>query len=156
MHFFDLDGTLVDTYSATVEAYRLVGLTFDPVNWGLSADDWNCPPEVHSKKQQVFPSVISSMGVSTAWALDYWNGLVPNQRTLLTGASLPTVHAISVVAPDLELSKSRIFLGHNLENKIQVLRLACKVYKEVFYYEDQPHLANIFKNSCPSVKVIHP
>lgn len=153
MHYFDLDGTLVETYEATRLAYLEAGAAkFGEDEWGRSASDWGCPKEVHLKKHQIFPEILKRLGVRAGWAYAHWESVPSKERIILSGATLPTVQAIHSVFPELGLNSSTVFLGCSLQEKVRVLSTPNEF--SVFYYEDQISVATKIRSLCPNVKVI--
>lgn len=96
MWVFDLDGTLVDTRRAVLDAYGRAGVNMPEDAWGLPWQDWLITPEGrpdfarHALKNAAYPDCVARL----ARRLDLLEFAVSNRCPILTGASRPAVEAI--------------------------------------------------------------
>lgn len=118
----DLDGTLVLSKEATINAYREAGYEFSPGDWGKSAADIGIPPEVHAKKIRIWPRYaakdvnLSRFGDLVKSSLTHYNKeLWP---IVLTGATAETATA---TLNQFGLDALHSIMGVNSEEKVQAL-----------------------------------
>lgn len=96
MWVFDLDGTLVDTRLAVLDAYGRAGVNMPEDAWGLPWQDWLITPEgrpdfaKHALKNAAYPDCVARL----ARRLDLLEFAVSNRCPILTGASRPAVETI--------------------------------------------------------------
>lgn len=156
IHVFDMDGTLVDTFKQTQEAYHRAGVAFGPEHWGKSAEDWGCPKEAHKEKQRIYPDVLREMPPTLGFAASKWISTPSHSRVLMTGASHPTLRLTMRVFTDLGLhDASMIVYGASLKDKIAHLQVLA-ASSDVVYYEDQEYVADQIRKACPTILVITP
>lgn len=132
VYFFDLDGTILDTFKATKFAYEAAGLLeYKQEYWGKPAHEWGCPLYVHRKKKRTYKSFLHL--VQEGWAYEEY---VKHQDTaiILTGASMGTVNALREKT-GLPL---RTLFGTCLSNesKARILKRVADHGHSVFYYDD--------------------
>jgi beta-phosphoglucomutase-like phosphatase (HAD superfamily) len=58
---FDLDGCLIDSRAAVIEAYQQAGIIMPQDAWGKPWQDW-CPRRIHDKKIELYPTVLKKFG----------------------------------------------------------------------------------------------
>lgn len=61
IYVFDLDGTLLDTYAAVREAYRLAGADPPSDFWGKPWHAWLDDPAVHKRKNEIYRHVAKTL-----------------------------------------------------------------------------------------------
>lgn len=149
-HVFDMDGTLVDSFLATRLAYRHAGVEFTEENWGRSASDWGCPADVHKRKRESYKFFAEHLREGPAAST--WNSVPPEDRYILTGASLETFLVTRLAMPFINKCV-RMVIGQNLEGKIEFLRDLSETFN-VVYYEDSADVARKIQEAVPNVKVV--
>lgn len=156
-HFFDLDGTLVDSLEATLQAYASVGIEFGPQHWGKASTDWNCPEDKHKLKTECYAKYAHL--IELGWAFKYWSRLQSKDRSLLTAASKLTYEATKERCLELafDLNSCRnTYIKHGVEMKTQVLEEAVNTYDVVYYYEDVESVGLSILKRVPTLNLILP
>lgn len=127
---YDLDGTLVDSREAVVQAYRRAGLEPPPDFWGRTAKEWNCPAEVHRRKNALYPDTLARFGrrLPLADLYDLTGGVV------LTGASYEAALA-AMWFLGMTVRLDRVFASCTLEVKLETLR---RLGGPGLYFDDDP------------------
>ena len=84
-YVFDLDGTLVDTRQAVVEAYRAIGVEMPEDAWGKPYREWLPQPkwQLHEQKAVVYPTTLARFGKK----LGLYDFVKAKGYPVLTGAS---------------------------------------------------------------------
>jgi len=91
LYVFDLDGTLIDSQAAVIEAYRAAGVDMPADAWGAPVGDW-CSPAQHELKQKLYPKMLQEYAYIGP-ARQLWNYLVQDERCIATGASRKSADA---------------------------------------------------------------
>lgn len=141
-HVFDLDGTLLDTKAATIEAYRSaarkLGMAAPPeAIWGHTATEWRCPPELHAAKLVEYSLLVPLM-VRPAWAAETYTQLLADgyDVRVVTGASKGTVEVLSR-SPYRDFLRN-VACGLSVYEKTAMLHGIEAVFKgiTIHYYDD--------------------
>lgn len=126
---FDMDGTIVDNYRAVKESYKQAGVDFPDRAWGLTAEEWDCPPEVHKMKKALYPTVLLRLG-RRLHAADL---LETTRGSVLTGASPESVTAVrKFLKHDFPL----LGAGCSHDTKIEVLNDRTLDGHRIIYVDD--------------------
>jgi GTP:adenosylcobinamide-phosphate guanylyltransferase len=137
IHVFDVDGTLVDSKKATIEAYELAAPgVFQPKFWGLPASAWGCTQEIHERKIAEFKRMEHLIKPAWAMPMFYHADMVGHRIILLTGASEMTMA--------IHKNKFRAFCGHQChcglttEGKADFMRKLAQDNPKasIHYYDD--------------------
>lgn len=122
---FDLDGTLVRTREANLEAYRSLGVDppqdFDVRPW----QEW-CSPEDHERKLVVYPKYVRML----ATLLPAYRLLEASGGTILTNSNRKSLDAVVAVFP--QLAVYACLFEHTPDMKLNLLRRA----KPGVYFDD--------------------
>jgi phosphoglycolate phosphatase-like HAD superfamily hydrolase len=86
MYVFDLDGTLLDTRAAVIEAYRIVGVTPPKDFFGRSWKEWLKDERKHREKNEAYRHCLGLIE-----ELPLLEMLRNTNSMILTGASLEAV-----------------------------------------------------------------
>jgi|SRR5579859_142727 len=156
IHVFDLDDTLVDSAAAVIGAYReaaqQLGCILPSDFYGRSADEWNCPPQLHVLKCQLYAAKYAAQ-VRRGWAAEAMLRCkqLNNVRTeIWTAASLQSVvtlrnqpHLIDVLRPNEWYVRQTV---QEKANRFAHLysNLTVPVAVWLHYYDDNPeHIETI-------------
>lgn len=90
MYIFDLDGTLVDTRTAVVEAYREAGIELPEGAWGKPWTNWLKDKRIHDEKARLYPEMLRQH----AEELPLYRYAHQHSCPVITGASREAVRAI--------------------------------------------------------------
>lgn len=107
MVVFDLDGTLVDTRLAVVEAYHMAGVKPADIRWGQPWHTWLKDPAAHEHKNYVYPIALKRL----AKALPLLEVACRMRAPVITGASFLAVKAVCErfsVELDVRLMSARL------------------------------------------------
>lgn len=151
---FDLDGSLVDSYAITKQAYSRAGVNFTPEMFATNSSTWVVKPtdEQRGKKAKILFELLKQDGVKTLPLFSFMWMLIVNGENveIWTGASDATIEAYRCV----------LDLPEHLVNKLspqEKLQLANKRKSEgfdVIYFDDSLQVVNLFrKNKINAFKV---
>jgi hypothetical protein len=96
---FDLDGTLIDTKEAVVQAYRIAGVEMPEDAWGKPWHEWLKDETIHHKKNEVYPDMLKQF----ASVLPLFTIALRLNAPVITGASNEAVIAIQSVFGSLNI-----------------------------------------------------
>lgn len=91
MLVFDLDGTLVDTRRAVIEAYAHVGVTMPGWAWGMPWYKWLGSKQLHDAKSAVYPEMLKRYALK----LRLYDVASRLYAPVITGASDSAVRAVT-------------------------------------------------------------
>jgi FMN phosphatase YigB (HAD superfamily) len=86
----DLDGTLIDSKLAVIEAYRAVGVEMPTHAWGRPWQQWLHDEVAHTRKNDVYADMLRKYGEP----LPLYQVAARHQYPVITGASSAAVAAI--------------------------------------------------------------
>ena len=86
---FDLDGTLLDTKQAVIEAYRAAGVEMPPDAWGKPWQSWLKFRHIHEWKNEHYPAMLRQH----VKLLPLWPYAIAGHE-IITGASEAAVRVI--------------------------------------------------------------
>lgn len=134
IHVFDLDGTLFDTFNANKAAYEFAGLAeYKEQYYWQTAAAWECPPEIHERKTQVFQRY--AYLITPSWAMPFFEIAEGCHRAVvLTGASAGSVRVMEKIHG--KPFPTPFGITHNEESKQKVLSNLIRTGWKVTYYDD--------------------
>jgi hypothetical protein len=150
VHFvFDMDGTLVDSFAAVKEAYRLVGFKLLPEHWGKTWKEIGVTPEQHKEKNALYSTCLRSQGriLHAATLMQVVEGKV------LTGASVEAAKAVFDLL-GLPLQNHLLAAGVTQEQKFGHLRKLAKDGR-VFYVDDDRNFGLRIVQDIPNAFFLH-
>jgi hypothetical protein len=143
---FDLDGTLVDTRRAVVEAYGAAGVKFPAFAWGLPWRAWlpglygeERAAELHAKKTEFYPEMLLNHAEKLPAALVFCQLVAEGVSVgILTGASCSSARAALEIC---EISQ-RHLLGWEKDyiGKGVVLKYLKQAQNSVVYVDDDTNM----------------
>lgn len=152
----DMDGTLIDSYVATVNAYAKAGFDFKPEYWGKSASDIGIPPEAHQRKLALWPDYVPQIKLlrMARELADIMKAGTP--VILLTGASEVTTKA-GLKRMEPVLSPSAVIHGCGRDAKIAAIHSLCLANPNhnVIYVDDDKEFLELLMKRSHSVNTFH-
>ena len=163
IRFFDLNGTLVNTRPAIIEAYKRIGVDAGS-NWDRPWREW-CTEEAHRKKDKIYEGVLMELGVEPDWAMNTFLETPEKDCFIFTEGSLRETNVLLEFFPELS---SFQFVAEQLATFMRraiavALQKACtdvhknsgygKLHFE--YYDDDVEAGKIITDGTP-MKLIAP
>jgi phosphoglycolate phosphatase-like HAD superfamily hydrolase len=144
---FDLDGSLVNSYTVTKRAYSRAGITFTPEMFATNSSTWVVKPteEQRAKKAQVLAEILTSEGIETLPLYHFMWQLISNGEAveIWTGASDATVEAYRSTLDLPEKIVSKLAPAE----KVALAKTRRSEGFEVIYFDDSFPVVNLFRNS---------
>jgi len=123
----DLDGTLVDSKLAVIEAYRAAGVEMPFYAWGRPWQEWLDDETVHTRKNRVYADMLRKYGEP----LPLYRVAVQRGFPVITGASAAAVAVVTQTFGALNVALT----GATLEDKALWLHDHAKTG---LYVDDDP------------------
>jgi len=147
-YVFDLDGTLVHTRTAVIQAYLAVGVAMPADAWGKPWQSWLKDETLHRRKNEVYPEALRAY----AAPMPLLEVAVRLDAPVITGASRDAVRAVrATFAPTLNIA----LVGANRTEKTWWLS-AQKDKIPGTYVDDNPLVRVRMREDLKSWKVISP
>lgn len=135
MYAFDLDGTLIDSRKAVLQAYHDVGVTPPDDFFMKPWRDWLKDEEAHKAKNRRYLELIPM--IRELPLMDLYRRL--SSPLIMTGASRDAVKAI---ADHFGLASDRIISEMNIRGKIRIMNQS---RAPGIMFEDQPDAAETMR-----------
>lgn len=144
---FDLDGVIVDTKRAVIEAYKIAGVDMPPEMWGHPWREW-CDERTHNLKNTAYNYTLNKYAVHGPLF-----GVVRSLGSdayVLTGASRD---AAVLVRSMFHLNFRLLSCECSYTSKAATL-MSLAFDKEIVYFDDDADVVNRLKVEVPTITTV--